>query len=432
MPKNAKSHGEFRFALCLLCTKKNKPQNLRKITDKNVHYERIKDLYVLNELKNYDPDNQKLPGSICTRCCEILRDVSELRLDKKYLPVPDFSNWEFPLLTGRSLQNQTGCTCTMCKIARQNCNQIGNIFGPSVSTHTQGRPVQNEHKVEQTSSTYCDICGQKTGRGLVHPKNCQPNLARNLEARLDQRAKDIITTNNYKTKVSELSKDSKSVQFCTQGRPLSIPITDAKKRTSRALFSDTQIPIEEFNKLKTDAKLSDSQIKDVGHYVRRWKGRNSIESNMSPVISLNTKSLKDYFTTDQKYMDSSLKDDKKIGSKVLRDIGYTNDFPGLVNHIKNVRGIVHPMTRNHLKLFIDSGRSSLKFSFTIGKQQHNPGGGGIYTAFISILLFIFLDKVQTDLASPVKSKRRTSYDEDANPNRNKNTGVNRYINCTII
>ena len=61
MPKNAKTHGEFRFALCLLCTKKNKPQNLRKISkDNNVQYERIRDRI----MKDYDPENQKLPGSI--------------------------------------------------------------------------------------------------------------------------------------------------------------------------------------------------------------------------------------------------------------------------------------------------------------------------------------------------------------------------------
>ena len=77
--------------------------------------------------------------------------------------------------------------------------------------------------------------------------------------------------------------------------------------------------IEEFNRLKTDAKLSGSQMDAISYNIRRWKGRDSIESNLKPELRLNTKSLKDYFTTVRDYMDSSLKDDKMHATEMRLD-----------------------------------------------------------------------------------------------------------------
>ena len=395
MPKQPTTHGEFRYSVCVVCQKKDKPKNLNKITEGSVQLDRIKKWVMLD----YNPKNQKLPGSICSRCRNLIGS------DPTKLPKPDYSSWEFPSTsTDRLLENTIFCTCTMCNIARENCGQLGNTC--ATDNFGRGRPSTSTESTERTSSMRCDTCLQKIGPGTNHPKNCKSKIVKNVEPCLDQRAKDIITTNNYKQKVSTATEGAKTVPFATQGTPMNVPLP-APRYVSRALFKDSEIPIEQFNKMKTDARLSGNQANIIGHYTRRWTGRKSFESNMKPKLAQKAKSLKDYFKITQADMDSSLKVDKQLGSKVKRYISYTDDFPGLVNHIKNVRGLVHPMTRDHLKIFIDSGSTSLKFSFTI-------------------------DKIQTDICSPVKSKARTSYSDEAYQNKNKNSGVNRLIVAGIV
>ena len=145
------THNENRSKICLMCFTKPKESNRKKIQDPGPYLTRIKSYF----MENYDPTNQYMPNSICSRCAKLLLAIETAKdlckkqkcnctanvhndgaIEMSKIPDPiDFSALEFPTITRQfiekygSFEDNKECFCSICKLAKENCGWTQNTFG---------------------------------------------------------------------------------------------------------------------------------------------------------------------------------------------------------------------------------------------------------------------------------------------------------------
>ena len=284
VPSRARTHDENRAKVCQMCWLKapgtGEPMSATDI-------QRVLKFH----FPRYDINNQKLAKSLCSSCKKVLSNAALGRLDPKKVPKhpQNCPPLEFNGLTGRQLKDLV-CEpgkCTICTIARDNPALMGN----TAAVKTPRAPSSTSSSKPGTSST-CDKCGQKVGRGIRHP--CNITAKRRSADKLladDQRGREQLACNVIKEKIAE-NPTAKNIGLQTRGgaKVMSIPNPKAQSK-SKAPYADQPIPAAKFRDVATGIGLSNNQADQLGTSLRSLKGRDIIEPNAMPQIREMDRSL---------------------------------------------------------------------------------------------------------------------------------------------
>ena len=118
--------------------------------------------------------------------------------------------------------------------------------------------------------TVCGRCLAPLGPGKPHPQPCGWTQYRENVfklASIDQRTQDIIASRIIGNKVEDMSPDDDTIILATRGSHplrLSRPKPPPSKE-KKSLFTDKQVPVEEFCKLAQSANLKSTQVEKVDH-----------------------------------------------------------------------------------------------------------------------------------------------------------------------
>ena len=152
MPKEKKTHDDFRKAVCFLCLMKRKDP--RNITPND--WEKLNTFFV----SGLDPNDERLPSVLCIACRTIVRNTTSCD-HLSAIEIFDYSrlNQLKPIT-----RNSSSCECTVCLIGRStpfNCNKE-NV----PSTAPRGRPSQT--KSVPSPIKYCSACLSQIAKGKPH------------------------------------------------------------------------------------------------------------------------------------------------------------------------------------------------------------------------------------------------------------------------
>ena len=132
MPKEKKTHEDFRKYVCLFCLKKGKDS--RGINEKE--YENINTHFVIG----LNRDDERLPNAMCITCRMVLRKTSAGDYSK-YFELFDYSKLN-PLKP--ITRTSSSCECMICMNVRSVPFKTNNKENIS-STTSRGRPSQYKH-----------------------------------------------------------------------------------------------------------------------------------------------------------------------------------------------------------------------------------------------------------------------------------------------
>ena len=207
----ARTHDQNRELVCLVCFKKG--NSMIKI-DSGVNLSRVQKYFI----ENYDPNEEKIPNGLCSRCRIILLDIEQGKKSVSALPEPmDFSSLIFPAITRSSkvnnLKDFQHCTCSICSIVRVYPND-------HTKPYPLGRPSLSDNIDIPTEKPckICKTCLQFVGKGIHHPSPCGIRHRReNVQSLLyeDPRGYEIAVSTLVKEKVAESPSGSSYIQVAT-------------------------------------------------------------------------------------------------------------------------------------------------------------------------------------------------------------------------
>ena len=327
----------------------------------------------------------------------------------------DLDNLSFPISTPHQLRvsevtcldDLKNCECTICKIGRQHA--LETLKGP----HKIGRPRLPGPAVlpDRVPVKICDRCKQKIGPGKRHPKNCSIKEKRDsMQDMLDSdpRGYEIACSDKLKEKVATAeASNSPTISLATRGRPWTITKPMAPKKTPR----NAQFCIAEWARMKSKARLTDSQSKVVAKFTRQTFGRSSLPANLTEKVQHQSHSLGQFHSLEKDFFDSSDISERGSG-RVSRSVVFINDLLECNKELCRIRGYSMPET--YLRFSGDSGGGSFKFSFNlIDLASETP-----------------TDDSNSDGPSPSK-KKKWSYDKGVMAEDFLDTGVRRIIVAAI-
>ena len=418
MPGNAKTHLEFRSLVCLCCWKKgSSPRNI----GTGVLLKRIQ---AIPKYATYTTSDQKLPSVCCGACNKILTQIEKGEKTLNDLPEGiDLATLKFPVSTPHQLRingvatidQLTHCECTICEIGRQNGNHgSGNTHwtknGPQPFKKGRPKAFGPSRLPDAKPVKICDRCKRKIGPGIPHPQPCKlTDLRESVHEmnQLDPRGFEIAVSEKIKEKMAE-KPNSSTISLATKS-PEDLKLTIAKPTTrssaKKALFVDSPVPISEFEKMRSAARLTGNQADIVAKFERSWHGRKTFEPSLHDKIAQKRHSLKEYHSTAKCMLDSSDKKERLEG-KVERIVVYNNDFLGCMKHLAEVRG--YSLSDSYLKISGDTGQGSLKITINL----ENIGN--------------------TDPLPTTSKKQKFSYSDGLMQNQFKDSGVRRLIIVIIV
>ena len=290
MPNTGSTHGQNRSKVCLFCFQKG--STMFPIT--GLTLQRVKTHF----LANFDPSDQKMPISICSRCRNMLNAVEhsdeKKRIKVEQLPeVVDFSRLDFPVITRSSgvtdLKDLKDCPCLICKVATESVkNAPGKCGQGQLHSHKAGRPLVKTPTLPVAKPvTVCQRCRQVIGKGIRHPQPCTLTDRRsNLhsESLVDPRGREMEAVAVYKEKLSEAAGTSTYVPFASQSSSsFQIP----KPQASRVVapFESKPIPAEALAKVSDRLNLSENKTKLLATGIRSLTGRKTFEPAIRDKLS---------------------------------------------------------------------------------------------------------------------------------------------------
>ena len=233
-------------------------------------------------MENYDPLDLEMPSGVCTFCLNILyiMEIKKLSKDKEKpmpeikLPDPiDFAKLQFPSSITRSRGGDTSpCSCNICEIATESvAKNPAFIKRPH---HNLGRPKKVLPTLPVAKPIkMCQRCMQVIGKGIRHPQPCTiTDMRQNMHqlSLQDPRGRELEAAEVVK-ELAEASGTSTFVPVATKsGASLNVLIE--KPSTSKAMFDNKPVTVEDFDKVSEKLRLSRNQQKDLAAGLRVWKG----------------------------------------------------------------------------------------------------------------------------------------------------------------
>ena len=395
------THAQNRAKVCLLCFQKG--SSMTQIST-GLTLTRVQSHF----LTNYNPLDMQMPNGICGRCRVMLGKVDKKEIGSEKLPDPvDFSKLEMPVTTRSSVEN-TNCSCSICKIATSWVGSDAAKFGKGIPPHKHGNPgFQIPQRLPARKPIkVCERCRQVIGKGIPHPDPCTLTDRRlNLhELSLeDPKGRELEATAVVKEKLAEAAGTSTYVPLATRSGK-SFNVQAHKPSSSKALFQDKPITLDEWQKVTGKAGLSNTQAGAIETGLRTLKGRKTFEPRISEKRTDNDKEGRQFFAIEKCELDIPSKTQKGKTERALIPVFYCKDVPGLVRFMQEKRGY-HVRTRSIQLFGFDKG----------GKSGSSD----------SLKMTLNVKKVQDDFASP--AHKRSTYAQGAFPKAFKDSGVKRSI-----
>jgi hypothetical protein len=361
----------------------NKGKNMRNISQ---------DMHLLIQkhcIIGYDPEDERLPSSICGSCRLIIQQHEKGNLSSQ-IPIYDYC--DIGRLPRTRSETEEGCICKVCQIARTN---IGSgVVG--VSKRPAGRPSNKPQPLAQPSVLQlCSSCLSVVGPGKSH--NCS-KVSRmvnihTLAAGSSPKAPEKLSAMILKSKAHESGEAQLSTHV---GRPINVLISP-QSTTSKKFFT-----ADDISKIQQDLNLSTRETHRLGQDVRTvMKSRLSVEPKLKKKLFEKDHRLDCFFEVKlQKYV----KIEKNIVTDhVERSTVSCTDVDGLLQKIIEMRNLRKDDLL--IKIGID-------------------GGGG----FIKICLTMF----SSDPLSEYGTNSRSSYDAGVAAKKLKYSGVKKLIILAIV
>ena len=303
MPTTALTHDQNRSKVCLICFQKGKKDTIRS-TESPQNLKKIQEFF----MENYDPSDLKLPAGLCA-CCKTKLDRMEIKksgkdkdkpLPEVILPDPvDFTKLVFPPTITRSRGGDLSpCSCDICEIATQTP-----FTSPTFKKrpHTLGRPKKLLPTLPAAKPiTICQRCRQVIGKGISHPQPCTLSDMRQNMRELslqDPRGRELAAVEVVK-ELAEATGTSSYIPLSNKsGASLNVSIE--KPSTSKAMFEDKPVSVEEFDKVSEKLRLSRNQQKDLATGLRVWKGRDFLEPRLDQKLAEKHKTGAEYFAIER-------------------------------------------------------------------------------------------------------------------------------------
>lgn len=408
-PKWAADHEENRKKVCCCCGIKVKIL-------KTGNYTIVNDSQVLNIKEyinnDYNDQDDHYPIGLCVTC--------RLYLVKKRLGhqaiMPIMPNYKDVSLA-KTTRLRVRCNCYICITGRSKRykniqRDISTVINRDNGLHAVltpslvNTPPNDTGDNKRRSITICSICKQEVGKGLNHPKNCSTASA---STNLSQQALDLPTKQKDQV-VSILLNDKATnelgkggfhkdvtMKLSTKGRHATVTLNPKPKKP--VFFSN-----EDIADLQAFMGHSNKGMKKICHWLRVHQGRKSIPPHIRSDITTRGKTMKDFYKVI--WMDLDVGKDKVESRPV-----FYGDATTIVNKVCEARDILGPC---FIKLMVDSGQGTLKFSLTIVPHDYDPETGET-------------EVDHSDCNSPQQKKLRTSYAEGGSVGKGKLSGVKRLI-----
>ena len=116
----------------------------------------------------------------------------------------------------------------------------------------------------------------------------------------------------------------------------SLNVSIEKPSTSKALFDNKPVTMEEFDKVAEKLRLSRNQQKDLATGLRVWKGRDFLEPRLDQKLSQKRKTGAEFFGIQRCEMDCKNDEGKNI--RDFRPVFYCKDVIGLFRFVSQRRG----------------------------------------------------------------------------------------------
>ena len=407
MPKEKRNHDANRHFVCLLCFEKSK--TIFPIT--GITLQRVKKYW----MENYDEADPRLPAAVCAKHHKMLAcvETGQRGATIDSLPDPlDYSKMAFPIMTRGAVNDPNAdCKCTICRVAQENCGTVGNKFasGSYAGRPSEGGPQLPPGLRSPKPITVWQCC--LTPKGQPHPIPCNITTKRaNLQALYEQdpRGKEQLAVSVYKEKAAAATAtSSSSVGLASGSREYKLPLPPTpQSRTSKALFKDKPVPVEELKRFQTSMSFSGQQMKDVMAAQRTWFGAQTFESGALEKLREMDKDLLRFFAYKEcemeVYVPESEGSKKKKKVKVKRIVVYCKDLKGLIEYLIH-KG--HHLGELLKKMGMDDGGEFLKFCLALVKV--------------------------TDF-SPVRKGTRSTYSQGVQGNKFSDTGTKKVTVVAIV
>ena len=406
MSKNKKSHDENRSKVCLMCFQKGSSM-ISLVPSKEI-LKRVQNFFI----ENYDPSDLKMPAGLCSGCRLKLTKKeqkskesqnAEYPLPEVNLPDPvDFFKLQFPSTITRSRGGELmDCNCDICIIATAHPGNQPSKFGRAAPPHTMGRPRNDIPRLAVRKPVkVCGFCQQIIGKGIRHPQPCTISDRREQMQRLsleDPRGRELEAAAVVREGAAKTGKAS----LATKGSS-SLNVSIDQPSTSKALFKDQPVSKEQFQKLGTRLRLSQNQEDLLAQGLRGWSGRNYLEANLAPQLSVQRKEAAHFFAIERIELDVIGKPKEQV--RKFMPVFYCKDVPGLFRFIAERRQY-HSLTDLMVLIGFDKG----------GKDPP------------TLKRVVNIQKIHDEFSSPHHRKKRSSYQQGAFPRAFKDSGVNRTI-----
>lgn len=331
-----------------------------------------------SQLKNFVCDQFSLtdpryPKSICGTCRLTLSEHSK-GISKRPLPIhrEEFSKIVFRKNT-RSSQSEDCGNCAICRTAT--------FKGHKKTKKGRGfkRNFEKENiQIRQNTSTYCNYCYGKVGKGIPHPCTRSKKVRRTQEAnvkkiiqKLPEKVQDRIVGGVLKRKIldDQDQKDTRhdiTLNLTTMGKKMTVTVNPKHKK-------EAYFPAEFFHNYQTNTGASWQQMKILGNFIRCGAGRKSIPKKLLKETSDKGKLLQSLYKTgefdfdiEKEKKESNAKERNETTGKAKRPVVYA-DATELLEAVISER---HLIGNYFVKVMADSGQGFLKMSMSIIPEDH--------------------------------------------------------------
>ena len=367
--KRKRKHDENRQQVCAPCGVK--------ITGKVKLVLKGNQISLLQQLHpNFNLENDIYPTGIC-RSCYSLYSKHEKGDEVNF---PKFPNYNDMILPRETRQNTSPeCNCYICITARDKTRKPKYVFksdlpvvierGTGLLASEDNTLATEQVKEKRISLTICRICKQETGVGIPHkctPTKAAINLAK-YASDLPEKNRDQVISNLIKEKAGNQSLKDAQLEISTQGAKLSIVVNPESSDPKQKLSHD------DMRELQSKLGLSNSRLKDAGHWIRKTFGRKTIQPYFRESTS---EALKEF---DDLYQEEVLPFHTTTGTETAKPLIYA-EAETLLDFVCNKRNLTGDLI---IKLYMDGGQGTFKLCLSIfpksqGQEYMSKPGRSTY------------------------------------------------------
>lgn len=366
-------HEANRLKVCAPCGRKisfgNSKPSAFQITDK------LEKLIQSHINKDYSLSNTKFPVGICCYCRLALCQRDRTEPPEKLKPFQKMPNYEDIQLV-KETRNVKTCYCYICITGRNTTHnkikkgkghtlQLSNeinidngLIAAIVPAKIMQPPTDQNNNGPSSTTTICNNCLQKVGRGIAHSCSLQAarqNVVGLLETLPEKQQEQVIAQSlkkkmdSTKTAVEDIDSVRKNeITLSTLGSKLRICINPKEKKQN--IFSHDSL-----SNFQLHTGVSSNHMKKMANLLRSNAGRKCIPPNFNQHMSETSKILENIYNESSALFDVDRE-------KKDRPIIWADAQTALYTVIGKQN---YDISDLQIKIMADSGQGFLKISMSI-------------------------------------------------------------------